>query len=134
MLCLELDGTYSNLLRYVQNIHWSTHVTFEEIYETLPPVFLRRTQRQVLSSQGTAFKPRGKLPTPTFNAASKIPTSPLMQPEKRSMATYHLSLLELHRGECSLQDTAFELRGSCITPSPLESRLPCSEIQKTYLL
>ena len=34
----RLDGTYTNLLRRVQNIHWSEHATKERIYGSLPPI------------------------------------------------------------------------------------------------
>ena len=34
----RLDGTYTNLLRRVQNIHWSEHATKERIYCNLPRI------------------------------------------------------------------------------------------------
>ena len=34
----RLDGTYTNLLRRVQNIHWYEHATKERIYGNLPPI------------------------------------------------------------------------------------------------
>ena len=34
----RLDGTYTNLLRRVQNIHWTEHATLEKIYGSLPRV------------------------------------------------------------------------------------------------
>ena len=35
---MYLDGTYTNLLRRVQNIHWNQHPTKERIYGDLPPI------------------------------------------------------------------------------------------------
>ena len=37
----RLDGTYTNRLRRVQNIHWSSHATLREIYRELPPISAR---------------------------------------------------------------------------------------------
>ena len=34
----RLDGTYTNLLRRVQNIHWNEHPTKKRIYADLPPI------------------------------------------------------------------------------------------------
>ena len=34
----RLDGTCTNLLRRVQNIHWSEYATKERIYGNLPPI------------------------------------------------------------------------------------------------
>ena len=34
----RLDGTYTNLLRRVQNIHCSEHATKERVYGNLPPI------------------------------------------------------------------------------------------------
>ena len=34
----QMDGTYTNLLRRVQNIHWNEHPTKERIYGDLPPI------------------------------------------------------------------------------------------------
>ena len=44
----RLDGTYTNLLRRVQNIHWSSHATLEEIYRELPPISARLAKRRLL--------------------------------------------------------------------------------------
>ena len=44
----RLDGTYTNLLRRVQNIHWSSHATLREIYRELPPISARLAKRRLL--------------------------------------------------------------------------------------
>ena len=60
--CFQAEGeaTYSNLLRRVQNTHWSTHATREEIYGYLPPISVRFAQRRVLFA-GHCFQTEGKL-------------------------------------------------------------------------
>jgi len=35
-LNLKLDGNYTRLLRYVQGIHWSEHITNDIVYDCLP--------------------------------------------------------------------------------------------------
>ena len=44
----RLDGTYTNLLRRVQNIHLSSHATLREIYRELPPISARLAKRRLL--------------------------------------------------------------------------------------
>ena len=44
----RLDGTYTNLLRRVQNIHWSSHASLREIYRELPPISARLAKRRLL--------------------------------------------------------------------------------------
>ena len=43
----RLDGTYTNLLRRVQNIHWTQHATTEDIYGGLPKITSKLIQRRV---------------------------------------------------------------------------------------
>ena len=42
----RLDGTYTNLLRRVQNIHWREHATLKIIYGDLPPISARLIQKR----------------------------------------------------------------------------------------
>ena len=44
----RLDGTYTNLLRRVQNIHWNEHPTKEIIYGDLPPISNALRRRRLL--------------------------------------------------------------------------------------
>ena len=53
----RLDGTYTNLLRRVQNIHWPTNVTM--IYGQLSPVSVRLTQWRLIFS-GHCSRARGE--------------------------------------------------------------------------
>ena len=39
-----LDRTYTNLLRHVQNMHWSEHASREQIYGKLPPFVQKLTK------------------------------------------------------------------------------------------
>ena len=43
----RLDGTYTNLLRRVQNIHLSENATRERIYGNLPPLSQKLTKRRL---------------------------------------------------------------------------------------
>ena len=43
----RLDGTYTNLLRRVQNIHWTQHATLKDIYGKLPKISSKLIQRRV---------------------------------------------------------------------------------------
>ena len=43
----HLDGTYTNLLRRVQDIHWTQHATIEDIYRGLPKISSKLIQRRV---------------------------------------------------------------------------------------
>ena len=43
----RLDGTYTNLLRRAQNIHWTQHATIKEIYGNLPRITSKLIQRRV---------------------------------------------------------------------------------------
>jgi|TARA_B110001454_G_scaffold215734_1_gene237708 exonuclease III len=43
----RLDGTYTNLLMRVQNIHWKQHATLDQIYGNLPRVSNKLSQRRV---------------------------------------------------------------------------------------
>ena len=46
----HLNGTYTNLLRRVQNIHWTQHATIEDIYRGLPKISSKLIQRRVQSA------------------------------------------------------------------------------------
>ena len=43
----RLDGTYTNMLRRVQNIHWSEHATLEHIYGDIPPLSQKVIKRRL---------------------------------------------------------------------------------------
>ena len=43
----RLDGTYTNLLRRVQNMHWTQHATLKDIYGNLPKITSKLIQRKV---------------------------------------------------------------------------------------
>ena len=43
----RLDGTYTNLLRRAQNIHWKEHATLERIYGSLTPISQRLRQKRL---------------------------------------------------------------------------------------
>ena len=43
----RLDGTFTNMLRRVQNIHWAEHATLERIYGDIPPLSQKITTRRL---------------------------------------------------------------------------------------
>ena len=43
----RLDGAYTNMLRRVQNIHWSEHATLEHIYGDIPPLSQKVIKRRL---------------------------------------------------------------------------------------
>ena len=56
----RLDGTYTNLLRRAQNIHWSEHATREHIYDNLPPLSQTLAKRR-LQFAGHCQRAMGKI-------------------------------------------------------------------------
>ena len=42
----RLDGAYTNMLRRVQNIHWSEHATLERIYGNIVPLSLKISRKR----------------------------------------------------------------------------------------
>jgi hypothetical protein len=44
---MRLNGAYTNMLRRVQNIHWSEHATLERIYGNTPPLSQKVAKRRL---------------------------------------------------------------------------------------
>ena len=51
----RLDGTYTNLLRRKQNIHWKQHATLAQIYGNLPR-FSNKLSQRLVQFDGHGFR------------------------------------------------------------------------------
>ena len=62
----RLDVTYTNLLRRVQNIHWTEHPTRERIYGKNSHLYLKGLPSVAYNSPVIASVPRARLSRPSF--------------------------------------------------------------------
>ena len=56
----KLDGNYTNMLRRVQNIHWSEHRTLREIYSGIPSIS-NTLKRRRLCFAGHCYRAKGEV-------------------------------------------------------------------------
>ena len=70
----RLNGTYTNLLHEVQNIHWSEHATKERLFGNLPPISdtLMRRRLQFAGRCLRALKPRAPYSQPKDDVPANI--------------------------------------------------------------
>lgn len=77
----RLDGTYTNLLRRVQNIHWTEHQPLDRIYGSIPPIS-QKLRRRRLQFAGHCQRAEGEL------VSTMLLWKPLRCPVRNRKLTY----------------------------------------------